>query len=146
MSLEELVGGILERLEIVEATVARLVEVPAKPAFSRKKKQDAPMAQPATEEELRGRDGDPTAKRDPANWSGPSCTGTPFSLCSKEWLLEKASFLEWRANLELSQPDKAHYAKGSLKRAGLARGWALAQRSSKEVEQEEERANDDIPF
>lgn len=82
----------------------------------------------ASDQELDGPYGNPTVRKDPPKWSGPSFAGKRFSECSPEFLESLAGFYDWKAGKDAA--SGAVDAKGrpkatySRKDAARARGWA----------------------
>lgn len=107
-------------------------------------------------------------RRDPPKWTGPSGMGFAPSnpAISAEYLDDLASFTEWKAGKDKTNPDAKKNAKGKpywegdLLMASVYRGWAKAKRDGtvnkilgvSEPKQAEptadsyEASNDDIPF
>lgn len=83
----------------------------------------------ASADDLDGKYGNPSVRKDPPKWGGVSCVGRSFSECPPEFLDSLAGFLDWRAEKEASDPAKEKYARYSRSDASRARGWAARIRS-----------------
>jgi hypothetical protein len=84
----------------------------------------------ASDDDLNGRYGDPSVRKDPKRWAGASCVGLNYSACPSDYLLLLAEYLEWGADKDAAKPEPPKHANGTLyfeyarKDARLARGWA----------------------
>ena len=92
----------------------------------------------ASDEDLDGPHGNPKVKKDPPRWRGQGFAGLCMSACTPEYLDVLAAFLDWRADREAEQSDKAKYARFSRLDAARARGWAKRIRARTD--------DDEIPF
>lgn len=136
---------ILARLTALEARVAALEAARAAPAPSPAAVQSAPAGGGvAPARDLDGKYGNPIVRKDPPRWGGESCKGRPFSECPADYLDELAGFLDWRAEREAEQPEKAKYARFSRADAARARGWAARARMAPVPQQSV--TDDEIPF
>lgn len=70
----------------------------------------------------------PTIRKDPPRWTGPSYAGKRFSDCPPDFLDVHASFLDWVADKK-DEEGKKDYAAQDRRDANAARGWALRARA-----------------
>lgn len=84
----------------------------------------------ATDEELDGRNGDPTVRKDPARWAGDSYAGSRYSDCPSDYLRVLAEALDYFAAKDEKLAEPRKHRNGTpwhvynRKDARLARGWA----------------------
>jgi len=67
--------------------------------------------------------GNPVVQKDPPRWKGDSFVGSPYSLCSAEYLRGLAGFLQWKAKKN-AEEGKEKFAKYDLLDAARALAWA----------------------
>lgn len=83
---------------------------------------------PADDADLDSQYGDPTVRKDPPRWTGPSYVGAKFSDCPPDYLEMLAGLLDWQAGKSDEKNEMANNGKprsGYLRRdAARARGWA----------------------
>lgn len=94
----------------------------------------------ASARELAGKYGDPSVRKDPRNWVGPSFVGARFSQCPSEYLELIAEFKDWCADKDQTKPESEQRKVGTKNKpaweydrldAALARGWAERNRGKK---------------
>ena len=78
--------------------------------------------------ELDSKYGDPIVKKSPPRWKGEDIAGRKMSECPPESLDSLAGFLDWKAEKNAAEPDRAKYAEYDRKDAARARGWAARKR------------------
>lgn len=90
---------------------------------------------PAPASELDSRFGNPTVRKDPKRWAGPSYIGARYSECPTDYLIETAESYEYFAAKDAQKPDARKHEKSgkfwwelNLKDAARARGWAARNR------------------
>lgn len=133
-----------ERNDQVIALLTRIAD-----GIDRLLRQQAATAPPevASEQELRGRFGDPEVRMRVRDWSGPDLKGRRMSECPPEFLDLLAETLEWAAR----KADEKHETTDSGKPvapyrradARRARGWAALMRAGKHAPPKGEATRDD---
>jgi hypothetical protein len=86
----------------------------------------------APDADLDGKWGNPTIRKDPPRWSGPSFMGRTFAEAPPHYLESLAGFLDWRASKteQEGDPARAKYVGYDRKDARLCRGWARRLRAN----------------
>jgi hypothetical protein len=89
-------------------------------------------AEAASDADLLSPYGDPSIRRDPKRWAGPSYVGAKYSECPTDYLVMLADSFEYGAGKDSQKPEaeqKKHrngtpFWKYNLQDAKRARGWA----------------------
>lgn len=164
-TLEERVAKLEAQVELFQSMFTAIGNGKRAPAAQAQASSNSkPQSQPAVaDDDLLSRDwADMEIRRDPPRGTQPSHVGKRMSECSEAYLLEYASFFEWKAQKgreedppRLNSKGKPWY-EGDELTAKVARGWAQRarnaatakrpQRAPRHEEQIEPPMEEDIPF